>query len=201
MLRDHKAIYLDEGQSIIVEAVGDRYTTFEGYKDETGTRIGLSYAKLCTSVKAGNKILLADGSLSIQVNEILNGTELRGTVLNSKSLGERKNGNLPGVKVELPVLTDKDIDDLKNFAAKHKVDYVAASFVQVRRGSLSGPLRETEAVTFLCLNDKGVLLLFCSHAHTTLSIHTHFMHHTSMDRARPMWSSSDAFWTRPVASM
>ena len=35
-----------------------------------------------------------------------------------------------GVKVDLPVLTDKDILDLKEFACKYKVDYVAASFVQ-----------------------------------------------------------------------
>ena len=130
MLRDHKTISLVAGQAIIVEAVGDRYTSFEGYKDENETRIGLSYDKLCTSVQPGNRILLADGSLSIRVEEILSATELRGTVLNSKTLGERKNGNLPGVKVDIPVLTEKDIDDLQNFAAKHQMDYVAASFVQ-----------------------------------------------------------------------
>ena len=130
MLRDGKSIDLVEGQTIIVEAVGDRYTSFEGYKDENETRIGLSYDKLCTSVQPGNRILLADGSLSIRVEEILSATELRGTVLNSKSLGQRKNGNLPGVKVDIPVLAPKDIDDLKNFAAKHQMDYVAASFVQ-----------------------------------------------------------------------
>ena len=130
MLRDHKAIDLVAGQSIIVEAVGAAYTTFEGYKDEHETRIGLSYDKLCSSVQPGNKILLADGSVSIQVDEILSPTELRGTVLNSKSLGERKNGNLPGVKVDIPVLTEKDIDDLQHFAAKNDMDYVAASFVQ-----------------------------------------------------------------------
>ena len=130
MLRDHKAISLEAGQAIIVEAVGDRYTSWEGYKDENETRIGLSYEKLCQSVEPGGKILLADGTITIQVDEIISPTELRGTVLNSKSLGERKNGNLPGVKVDIPVLTAKDIDDLQNFAAKHKVDYVAASFVQ-----------------------------------------------------------------------
>ncbi len=53
-------------------------------------------------------------------------------VLNSKSLGERKNCNLPGVKVDIPVLTEKDIEDLQQFAAKHQMDFVAASFVQVR---------------------------------------------------------------------
>ena len=130
MLREGKNITLEAGQDIVVEAVGDRYTQFEGYKTDKETRIGLSYSKLCQSVKPGNKILLADGTVSIEVVEILSETELRGRVLNTKELGQRKNCNLPGVKVDLPVLMDKDIDDLQNFACKHKMDYVAASFVQ-----------------------------------------------------------------------
>eukprot|EP00899_Mesostigma_viride_P024158 jgi/Mesvir1/4927/Mv25062-RA.1 len=130
MLRDHQPITLEKGQDIIVEAVGDNYTTFEGYKDDKETRIGLSYAGLCQSVKPGNRILLADGSISIEVLEILDASTLRGRVMNSKKLGERKNCNLPGVKVDIPVLTEKDIDDLQNFACKHQMDYVAASFVQ-----------------------------------------------------------------------
>ena len=43
-----------------------------------------------------------DGSISIKVNSIVSDTELKGTVLNSKKLGERKNCNLPGVKVDIP---------------------------------------------------------------------------------------------------
>jgi pyruvate kinase len=43
---------------------------------------------------------------------------------------EKKNMNLPGCIVDLPTLTEKDIDDLKNFALKHEFDYVAASFVR-----------------------------------------------------------------------
>ena len=39
--------------------------------------------------------------------------------------------NLPNVKVDLPVLQAKDINDLQNFAVPHKVDFIAASFVQV----------------------------------------------------------------------
>ncbi|MGB1592622.1 MAG: pyruvate kinase, partial [Promethearchaeia archaeon] len=130
MLKDHASIALEKGEEIVVEAVGDRYTEFEGYKDERGTRIGLSYAQLCQSVKVGQRILIADGSIVIQVLEILSETELKGRVLNSKELGERKNCNLPGVHVEIPVLTTKDIDDVQNFCAKHKMDYIAASFVQ-----------------------------------------------------------------------
>lgn len=50
-------------------AVGAAYTSFEGYKDEaTGeTVIGLSYDKLCQHVKQGGRILMADGSLTLEV--------------------------------------------------------------------------------------------------------------------------------------
>jgi hypothetical protein len=50
--------------------------------------------------------------------------------MNTHKLGQRKNCNLPGVVVDLPVLGEKDIDDVKNFAAKHDMDYIFASFVQ-----------------------------------------------------------------------
>jgi pyruvate kinase len=66
----------------------------------------------------------------LQVLEVLSDSEVRGRVLNSKLLGERKNCNLPGVLVDLPVLGEKDVDDVKNFAAKHDMDLISASFVQ-----------------------------------------------------------------------
>ncbi|KAJ1479369.1 pyruvate kinase [Baffinella frigidus] len=130
MLRDHKNILLEKDQDIIVEAVGDAYTTFEGYKTEEETRIGLSYGKLCQSVSPGKRILIADGTIVIEVAEILSETTLKGKVLNTKDLGERKNCNLPGVVVDIPVLTPHDINDVQNFCAKHKMDFIAASFVQ-----------------------------------------------------------------------
>ena len=130
MLCGGAPILLEKGQRIVVEAVGDRYTEFEGFKGDAETRIGLSYAKLCQSVAPGNRILLADGTVSIRVDELLSPTELRGTVLNSKELGQRKNCNLPGVTVDLPVLMDTDVYDLQAFACAHGVDFVAASFVQ-----------------------------------------------------------------------
>jgi pyruvate kinase len=51
-------------------------------------------------------------------------------VMNDCHLGERKNCNLPGVKVDLPVLQEKDINDLVQFGIPHGVDFIAASFVQ-----------------------------------------------------------------------
>jgi pyruvate kinase len=66
----------------------------------------------------------------MQVLEILDDTRLLGSCLNAKTLGQRKNCNLPGVLVDLPVLGPKDVEDVQGFAAKHGMDFVAASFVQ-----------------------------------------------------------------------
>jgi hypothetical protein len=57
-------------------------------------------------------------SLPQKARSILSDTELLGVALNSKSLGERKNANLPGVLVDLPVLGPKDVDDVQNFACR-----------------------------------------------------------------------------------
>jgi len=120
------------------EDVGDKIDLVQGqdlklvtdytFKGDS-TCIALSYAALPTSVKPGNTILCADGSLSLTVKEC--GADYVMTeVMNSVKLGERKNCNLPGVKVELPVLQDKDKDDLIKFGIPRGVDFVAASFVQ-----------------------------------------------------------------------
>eukprot|EP00197_Chlamydomonas_leiostraca_P003671 CAMPEP_0202860780 /NCGR_PEP_ID=MMETSP1391-20130828/2383_1 /ASSEMBLY_ACC=CAM_ASM_000867 /TAXON_ID=1034604 /ORGANISM="Chlamydomonas leiostraca, Strain SAG 11-49" /LENGTH=234 /DNA_ID=CAMNT_0049540023 /DNA_START=1 /DNA_END=702 /DNA_ORIENTATION=+ len=132
MLRNHEPIDLEAGQSITVVAVGADYDKWEGYKDAaTGeTKIGLSYPHLCQDVKAGGRILIGDGTITIEVVEIKSEKELVGKVLNSKKLGERKNCNLPGVKVRLPVLMENDINDVQNFAVKNHMDFIAASFVQ-----------------------------------------------------------------------
>jgi hypothetical protein len=64
------------------------------------------------------------------VVEILDATRLLGRCLNSHKLGQRKNCNLPGVLLDLPVLGPKDVQDVQGFAAKHGMDYIFASFVQ-----------------------------------------------------------------------
>merc|ERR1712048_679970 len=67
--------------------------------------------------------------LSLKVKSVGGGHVIT-EVMNSVKLGERKNCNLPGVKVDLPVLQEKDKDDLQKFGIPQGVDFVAASFVQ-----------------------------------------------------------------------
>ncbi|PNH03911.1 Pyruvate kinase, partial [Tetrabaena socialis] len=132
MLRGGKDITLEAGQEVTVVAAGEDYVKWEGFKDEaTGeTKIGLSYARLCVSMQPGGIILIADGAISIEVVRILNDTELLGRRSDSYKLCQRKNCNLPGVQVDLPVLGPQDIEDVQNFAVKNNMDFIAASFVQ-----------------------------------------------------------------------
>lgn len=62
------------------------------------------------------------------------------------SCSERKNVNLPGVVVDLPTLTEKDIDDIVNWGVANEIDLIAASFV--RKGRDLDEIREV-------LGDKG----------------------------------------------
>ena len=50
--------------------------------------------------------------------------------LSLKKVLERKNRNLPDVVVDLPTLTEKDINDIANFGCANDVDFIAASFVR-----------------------------------------------------------------------
>merc|ERR1712070_1337902 len=93
------------------------------------SKIACTYKSLPTSVQPGSTVLIADGSLVLTVTECKSDSVMC-RIENDQSIGERKNCNLPNVKVDLPVLQEKDINDLQNFAVPNKVDYIAASFVQ-----------------------------------------------------------------------
>jgi pyruvate kinase len=65
-----------------------------------------------------------------QVLEVIDDTRLMGRAMNTHKLGQRKNCNLPGVLVDLPVLGPQDVQDVAGFAAKRGMDMIFASFVQ-----------------------------------------------------------------------
>lgn len=102
-------------------------TDYEFLGDENG--FACSYKSLCSSVKVGGQILIADGSLVCKVKEIKEKSVIT-EVMNNAKIGERKNMNLPGCKVDLPTITEKDENDLVEFGLKHNVDFVALSFAR-----------------------------------------------------------------------
>jgi len=117
-----KTIKLTAGQTINcstdLSLVGDDSTIVVDYQD------------LCSSVKVGGHILIADGQISLTITSInAPGKTVTCTVNNNSVLGENKNTHLPGAKVNLPAVSEKDINDLK-FGVEQKVDMIAASFIR-----------------------------------------------------------------------
>jgi len=86
------------------------------------------YSALVDDVEPGDRILLADGTLELEVDKI-DGTEIMCTVIYGGILGNHKGINLPGVQVSAPSLTEKDIADAK-LALELGVDFLALSFVR-----------------------------------------------------------------------
>ncbi|OHB25751.1 MAG: pyruvate kinase [Desulfuromonadaceae bacterium GWC2_58_13] len=90
--------------------------------------IPTTYQHLPGDVKPGDPILLDDGLLELQVLAV--GTdEVRCRVHIGGLLKDRKGINLPGAKVSIPAMTEKDLDDLR-FCMTQEIDYVALSFVR-----------------------------------------------------------------------
>ena len=98
VLKDGKKVSLKEGQTFTL-------TTREIVGDETITHI--NYSGLNEDVAAGNKILIDDGLIELEVVKV-DGTEIVCTVINGGELGEKKGVNVPNVKIKLPALTEKD---------------------------------------------------------------------------------------------
>ncbi|XP_024395798.1 pyruvate kinase, cytosolic isozyme isoform X2 [Physcomitrium patens] len=96
--------------------------------------IAMSYKKLATDLQPGNIILCSDGSITMTVLECdVEKGMVKCRCENTAMLGEKKNVNLPGVVVDLPTITEKDIDDIMTWGVPNKIDFIAASFV--RKGS------------------------------------------------------------------
>ncbi len=117
-LHDGGPVTLEEGAQVSV-----RPGEFEG----DATEFAVSYEKLHEDVKPGDAILLADGMIELEVEEV-EGEAVRCRVKTGGELGEHKGVNLPGVRLRIDVPTEKDVEDL-HFGMDQGVDFVALSFV------------------------------------------------------------------------
>jgi pyruvate kinase len=94
----------------------------------TAERACTTYQGLARDVKPGDRILIADGAIQLDVLAT-DGVEVRCRVAVGGWVSDHKGINLPGVALDIPALTEKDQDDLA-FSAKAGVDYAAVSFVR-----------------------------------------------------------------------
>jgi pyruvate kinase len=97
----------------------------------TASRVGCTYSGLAKDVVPGNVLLVDDGRMRLQVDDV-RGDDIHCTVLVGGLLKNNKGINLPGVKVSAPSLSEKDKADLA-WAIANEVDYIAVSFVRTAR--------------------------------------------------------------------
>ncbi|WP_424887949.1 pyruvate kinase [Streptomyces sp. XH2] len=112
-------VLLERGDefTITVDPVeGDRHTC------------GTTYDGLAGDVSRGERILVDDGRVTLEVTEV-DGPRVRTIVIEGGMVSDHKGLNLPGVAVSVPALSDKDVEDLR-WAIGTGADIIALSFVR-----------------------------------------------------------------------
>ena len=116
---EQKQIVLKQGQLFTLttnEILGNKESAY------------ITYAGLPFDVTPGNRILIDDGLVEMEVESVV-GEEIRCLVKNTGVISARKGVNVPGVALSLPFINEKDYNDLR-FAVEQEFDFVAASFTR-----------------------------------------------------------------------
>lgn len=116
--KDGKAI-LEEGQKFVLtarEVEGDH------------TCVSITFKDLVNDVKPGDKILIDDGLIEMEVLSV-DDTDICCQVINGSQVSNKKGVNVPDVELSMPYISEKDYNDIV-FGIKQGFDFIAASFVQ-----------------------------------------------------------------------
>ena len=109
-------------------ARGDIFTITVDEVEGTKERVGTTYKGLPGDCKAGDRILIDDGKVTVEVVEV-KGNDVVTKVIEPGAVSNNKGINLPGVAVSVPALSEKDIDDLR-WGLRAGADFIALSFVR-----------------------------------------------------------------------
>ena len=116
-LVDGKKVQLEEGQTFTIttdDIVGDN------------TRVAVTYEDITKDLSVGSTILIDDGLIAFKVEKV-EGTEIVCRALNGGPLSNRKSVNVPGIKLNMPYISEKDRSDVI-FGCSQGIDFIAASF-------------------------------------------------------------------------
>jgi len=109
-------------------ARGDIFTITTDEVEGTKDRVGTTYKGLPGDCKVGDRILIDDGKVTVEVVEV-KGNDVVTKVIEPGAVSNNKGINLPGVAVSVPALSEKDMDDLR-WGLKAGADFIALSFVR-----------------------------------------------------------------------
>lgn len=119
--KDMKEYHLESGDKFSIttdDILGDKNIVSVSYKD------------LAKDLKVGSRLLIDDGLISMIVENI-EGPRIDCRVENGGFISSRKGVNIPGIEINLPSITEKDIEDIK-FGIENDIDFIAASFIRTR---------------------------------------------------------------------
>src|SRR5665647_367874 len=91
-------------------------------------RVGITYTDLWRKVKLGSHILIDDGQLDLEVTSV-DSKIIRTVIRNGGVLKSQKGVNVPSALIDLPTVTERDIEDIR-FGISQGIDFIAASFTR-----------------------------------------------------------------------
>ena len=109
-------------------ARGDIFTITTDDVPGTKERVGTTYKGLPGDCKAGDRILIDDGKVTVEVIEV-KGNDVITKCIEPGAVSNNKGINLPGVAVSVPAMSEKDADDLR-WGLRAGADFIALSFVR-----------------------------------------------------------------------
>ena len=109
-------------------ALGDIFTITTDEVPGTKERVGTTYKGLPGDCKPGDRILIDDGKVAVEVVEV-KGNDVITRCVEPGAVSNNKGINLPGVAVSVPALSEKDQDDLR-WGLRAGADFIALSFVR-----------------------------------------------------------------------
>jgi pyruvate kinase len=107
---------------------GDIFTITTDEVEGTKDRVGTTYKGLPGDCKPGDRILIDDGKVTVEVVEV-KGNDVVTKVIEPGAVSNNKGINLPGVAVSVPALSEKDKEDLR-WGLNAGADFIALSFVR-----------------------------------------------------------------------
>lgn len=119
---------LSGGNPVFLEAGKPLVLTTNDWPEGTADKVGINHAELPQDVRPGDRLLLADGALELEVTGS-DETDIQTIVRHGGELGERKGINAPGVPLSVVAPTEKDRVDIAH-GVSMGVDHIALSFVR-----------------------------------------------------------------------
>ena len=116
-----------DGKIEIVE--GQEFTLTTRDIEGDNTIVSITYEGLPNDVQPGTRILIDDGLVAFEVLKIVDGTDIICKALNGGPLSNRKSINVPGIKLNMKFISDKDREDIE-FGLTQDIDFIAASFTR-----------------------------------------------------------------------